>query len=245
MKNIIEIIFINMITLIRVIGIFAIIPVYHNLGGFSCFILVAVCFLTDCIDGMLARELKCSTFFGSIFDGISDKAFLIINLITIFTITKLAIIPILIEMLIALTQSMKYSQNMNVKSNLMGKTKMWIAGFLTSAIYIIDDLVFLESINNKYTKFLIDNANTIKTIMIIIVIVAEVLTLISYIKEYVESKNNLDSTQVIKSRELQLIEKFSNKKLSYMLFNHDFYMQCKDNANLKFLTKLAKSNKKV
>ena len=244
MKNIIKIIIINFITLIRVIGIFAIIPVYLHHGGFSCFVLVAMCFLTDCIDGMLARELKCSTFFGSILDGVSDKAFLIINLITILSITKLAIFPIIIEVLIALTQSLKYAHNMNVQSNLMGKAKMWIAGFLISAIYILEDKVFLNSFNTIFTNYLVDNAIMVKKVMLIIVIIAELLTLISYIKEYIESKNSLDNTQVIKSKELQLVEEVSNKKLGYMLFNHEFYMQHKNNANLKFIRNLAKSNKK-
>ena len=60
----------NFVTLLRVIGIFALIPVFKIYGGLATFMLSASCFLTDCIDGLMARGLKSSTFFGSLFDGL-------------------------------------------------------------------------------------------------------------------------------------------------------------------------------
>ena len=51
----------NFITLLRVVGIFALIPVYKTYGGLATFILSSLCFFTDFIDGFLARTWKTSS----------------------------------------------------------------------------------------------------------------------------------------------------------------------------------------
>ena len=114
----------NFVTLLRVIGIFALIPVFKIYGGFATFMLSASCFLTDCIDGLMARELKSSTFFGSLFDALSDKAFLVVNMILLMSISPLAIVPVFFELGIAYVQSVKFNKGMNIKSNMFGKVKM-------------------------------------------------------------------------------------------------------------------------
>ena len=47
----------NFITLLRVVGIFALIPVYKTYGGLATFILSSLCFFTDFIDGFLGKKL--------------------------------------------------------------------------------------------------------------------------------------------------------------------------------------------
>ena len=107
----------NFFTALRAAGIVCLIPVFKIYGGLATALLSAGCFATDFIDGILARKLKSSTFFGSLFDAISDKAFLIVNMILLISITPLAIVPILAELGIAAVQSLKYQSNMNVQSN--------------------------------------------------------------------------------------------------------------------------------
>ena len=73
-------IFVNLLTTIRIIGVFMIVPIFFKYGGIYAALVSIACYLTDSIDGFLARNLNASTFFGSLFDALSDKAFLVINL---------------------------------------------------------------------------------------------------------------------------------------------------------------------
>ena len=151
----------NFITLLRVVGIFALIPVYKKYGGFTTFLLSSLCFLTDFIDGFLARNLNASTFFGSLFDALSDKAFLVINLLLLMSISPYAIILIIFELTIALIQSIKYNIGMNIKSNIFGKIKMWVAGLIISVWYLLTDYKVIHHFN-------INNLNN-KTFLIIFI----------------------------------------------------------------------------
>ena len=71
-KNV-EIVFVNLITLTRLIGAIALPFIYCFKGAGNCALITLILFATDAIDGFLARTLHCSTFFGSMIDAISDK----------------------------------------------------------------------------------------------------------------------------------------------------------------------------
>ena len=175
----------NFITLLRVVGIFALIPVYKTYGGLATFILSSLCFFTDFIDGFLARTWKTSTFFGSLFDALSDKAFLVINMLLLMSISPYALILVIFELLIALIQSIKYNVGMNIKSNIFGKIKMWVAGLIISLWYLLTDYKVIHHFN-------LNNLNN-KTFLIIFIplFIIEVITIISYIIEYFSDKNKL------------------------------------------------------
>ena len=53
----------NFFTALRAAGIFCMIPVFKAYGGLATALLSVGCFITDFIDGKLARGLKSSTFF--------------------------------------------------------------------------------------------------------------------------------------------------------------------------------------
>ena len=69
----IKLILINSITITRLIGSLILPFVYYKYGASLVSLFIIILFLTDAIDGFLARKLKCSTFFGSILDACSDK----------------------------------------------------------------------------------------------------------------------------------------------------------------------------
>ena len=115
-----KLIIINMLTLIRVIGTIVLIPIYQNYGGMYVGILALICYLTDSIDGILARKWGASTFFGALFDGVADKLFTIVNFIVLYLITPYALIPILFEIAIIVIQFLKFALKLNVKSNIIG-----------------------------------------------------------------------------------------------------------------------------
>ena len=118
-----KLLFINFLTLIRIIITIVIIPVYNLYGGFYVSLIVLIGYLTDSIDGILARHWHASTFFGAFFDVVADKTFTIMNFILLYLIAPYAIIPIIIEISIMIVQIiiLKSSRKMAVKN--MGKVK--------------------------------------------------------------------------------------------------------------------------
>ena len=218
------------------IGIFALIPVYKTYGGLATFILSSLCFFTDFIDGFLARTWKTSTFFGSLFDALSDKAFLVINMLLLMSISPYAIILVIFELLIALIQSIKYNVGLNIKSNIYGKIKMWVAGIVISVSYLLTDNKFSSALNLK--KF--DN----KTFLIIFIplFLAELVTLISYIKEYFKDKVNLTDKKIKerKKEDDKTLNSMENVSFKDIMFKHSYYELYKDYGNLKLLKSLTK-----
>ena len=220
----------NFITLLRVIGIFAIIPVYKIYGGYITFLLATFCFLTDCIDGFLARKLKCSTFFGSLFDALSDKAFLVVNMLLLMSISPLAIILVLFELGIAYIQSVKYNKGMNIKTNIFGKIKMWIAGIVISISYL----------------FAKDANNILFSLLFLPLILCEVLTIGSYIKEFFDELKKI-TPQVLEQRDKEnkkLKKIIKNTTFKEIMFENKYYEKYKDYGNLKLVRTLSKKNKR-
>lgn len=236
----------NFVTLLRVIGIFALIPVYKIYGGFTTFMLSASCFLTDCIDGLMARELKSSTFFGSLFDALSDKAFLVINMILLMKISPLAIIPIIFELGIAYVQSVKYNKGMNIKSNMFGKVKMWVAGIVISLSYLLVDKTFLNYLGTSLA-IKMNELNEIKlfSVLFIPLVLSEILTLSSYLKEYFDENKKM-TPEFIKTKEEEekkVEEEISNVSFKKIMFEHEYYEKYKDYGNLKLVRTLSKKNR--
>lgn len=233
----------NFVTLLRIVGIFALIPIYKKYGGFLTFILSSFCFLTDFIDGLMARKLNSSTFFGSLFDALSDKAFLIISMILLISITPIAIIPIFFELGIAYIQSFKYNKNMNIKSNSYGKVKMWVAGIVISFSYLLVDSKFLNYLN---LGFLTDISElTLFSIIFLPLVISEIITIISYIKEYFDEQKKI-TPKILEKRikeEKKLEESIKNITFKDMLFQHEYYEKYKDFGNLKFLQKITSKKK--
>lgn len=236
----------NFVTLLRVIGIFALIPVFKIYGGFATFMLSASCFLTDCIDGLMARELKSSTFFGSLFDALSDKAFLVVNMILLMSISPLAIVPVFFELGIAYVQSVKYNKGMNIKSNMFGKVKMWIAGIIISMSYLLVDKEFLNYLGSNLAINMND-LNEIKlfSVLFMPLVLSEILTLGSYIKEYFDENKKM--TPEFKNKkeeeEKKIEEEISNVSFKEIMFEHEYYEKYKDYGNLKLVRTLSRKNR--
>ena len=248
----------NFFTALRVAGIICLIPVFKLYGGAATAMLSAGCFATDFIDGTLARKLKSSTFFGSLFDGISDKAFLIVNMLLLMSITPLAIIPIIAELGIAGVQSLKYQNNMNVQSNIFGKVKMWVAGITITLAYLLVDPTFINYLGADIASK-IAGLGDIKLFGAVLspLVLSELLTLGSYVKELLDGKNKeevLDEEKetVVKEtkkekeeeKREELEETLENMDLKDMLFDHEFYEKFKDEGNLKLIRSFAKRKKK-
>lgn len=239
----------NFITLIRAVGVVAIVPVFMCLGGFATFLLSLGCFATDCIDGFMARKFKCSSFFGSMLDATSDKAFLIINMILLATITPLAVVPILFELSIATVQKIKFNNNVNIKASIFGKVKMCIAAVCILACYLLIDKNFLNYISADLAIKVasMDHFKLFSAVLLPMVL-AQIVTLSTYIKEYFDYKKDEDNLteeqEKVKVKEEKLTEEIEETKLSEFLFSNEFYEEYKQCNNLQLVRTLIKKKRK-
>ena len=232
---------INFLTLIRVIGTIILVPIYNNFGGFSAGILSLVCYLTDSIDGILARHFKASTFFGALFDGTADKLFTIVNFIVLYLITPYALIPIIFELLIVLVQFIKYRRNLNIKSNIIGKFKVWILAMSVVATFFISDMNRLTFLPLGI-KEMIEKVPTTSLYFYLLLpaIIMEALTLLSYLMEIFTPQNIDILVEDKKEEPIKFTGKNKWENFKSVWLNPEYYLQHKDDSHLKKLTKLSK-----
>ena len=240
-----KLIIVNFLTLIRIIGTIVLIPLYNVFGGKIVGITSLICYLTDSVDGILARSWKVSTFFGAIFDGVADKLFTIVNFIILYLITPYALIPIIIEVLIVLVQAFKFSRNLNVQSNIIGKSKVWVLAISVVLTFFISDINNINIVSLEIKNWILNiSSSNLYLWFLIPTIIMELLTLFSYMFEICFPKN----IEIITTKK----EKIKSPKLTYeekkeyfknVVFNPEFYEKHKDDTNLRDLRKLSKKSR--
>ena len=236
-----KLLFVNILTFIRIIGTIILIPIYKTKGGLWAGIFSFICYATDVLDGFLARHFRVSTFFGALFDGIADKLFTIVNFIVLYLITPYAIIPIIFEVLTVILNLIKFNKNCNVGTNIIGKIKIWIlaisliTAFLISSVNDIT-LIPLEIRNN----ILSINQDKLYFYTLLPAIIICVLSFTSYAIEMF--KPNKKVSEVTHSKK-DVPYMDNNKGFNYfknIWLNPEFYYNHKNDTNLKNLRKLTK-----
>lgn len=193
-------IFVNLITTTRFIYTL-ILPILQLKISNTAFIInLVILFLTDTIDGFLARKCNVQTFYGSIMDTIADKTLSIVLLIILANHINILYVVLLCEILIALLNSFEMARRKRTKSILIGKVKMW---FLATTI-VCCYLHYFRIITAEVVDWLC-----------IITIVMQISTFVSYVKYLEEQKDNLRDKPNLKSM----------KDLKYILFDTDFYLK--------------------
>lgn len=234
---------INSLTLIRVLGTIILIPVYQNYGGLAVGFLSLICYLTDSIDGILARHWNASTFFGAFFDGVADKLFTIVNFIVLYLITPYALVPIIFEILIIIVQFVKFACKLNIQSNLIGKSKVWILAMCIVATFLASDINNLTFLSVQFREQILSlSSSNLYFCLLLPSIIMEFLTFVSYVLEGLFPKKINDLNQ-IESKELKMPKlKTRNiwENFKYIWLNPDFYNEHKNDTNLKELRKLSK-----
>ena len=112
--KIIELVFVNLITTTRLLGAFALPFIYVYHGPSVCALITIILFLTDAIDGFLARRLKISTFLGSMLDAFSDKLLNGISFIILGIEYNIMFAPLILELSILYTNYSTYRFGGNV-----------------------------------------------------------------------------------------------------------------------------------
>lgn len=192
-------IFVNLITTCRFLYTIILPFLQMRISNTAFIVNLIVLFLTDTVDGFLARKFRVQTFYGSLMDTIADKMLSMVLLIILMSHNHLLAVLLAGEILIALLNSFEMARRKRTKSIMIGKVKMWILAITIVAGYLnYFNVISLETVN----------------ILCAITVVSQILTFLSYIKYLEMQEHELRDKPKIKSF----------KDLKYVLFDTDFYL---------------------
>lgn len=198
---------VNIFTFSRIVGSIFLFPLYFNYGQRIVSYVLTGLFLTDWIDGYLARKFKVCTFFGSIMDTICDKTIAIVACIILCFLNPYMIYVIISEVLILLISMFNLTQNNTAKALYIGKLKMWIV----STCVVVG--FFLCGTDKTVVNLLVFIPSIIFELMVIYVYLARLL-----------------NGKIVVSHNKPKYK--SGKDIKMMLFSPEFYEKNKDSKGL-------------
>lgn len=200
-------IFVNLLTTGRLV-IALLLPFIKNKIFNNFFIgSIIIIFLTDFIDGKLARKYNIQTFFGSYMDTLANKVLNIILLIMLSDKSKMSLIMLILEISILIINSIGWILKKKTKSSILGRAKMWAIGITITLEYM-----------NYFNIINIDVNHIIVNLFIIITTIMQILVIVDYAIKFIKDDN----------KRLNIKLK-SWKDLAYILFNTDYYNSVNQN----------------
>lgn len=200
-------IFVNLLTTGRLV-IALLLPFIKNKIFNNFFIgSIIIIFLTDFIDGKLARKYNIQTFFGSYMDTLANKVLNIILLIMLSDKSKMSLIMLILEISILIINSIGWILKKKTKSSILGRAKMWAIGITITLEYM-----------NYFNIINIDVNHIIVNLFIIITTIMQILVIVDYVIKFIKDDN----------KRLNIKLK-SWKDLAYILFNTDYYNSVNQN----------------
>lgn len=139
----------NILTFMRILAPFFIIPVaiIKNVTWIAIFVVFFS--LTDAVDGFIARRYNFVSELGKDLDAVCDKVFASTLLLAASLFEPILIINLILEAIIALINTIAKLQNCDPRSHLLGKAKTCILypliglGYLTSYMDIVGIFIFV------------------------------------------------------------------------------------------------------
>lgn len=218
-----KLIFVNTITLIRLIGALLLPFIYHKYGASIVSLSIIIIFLTDAIDGFLARKLNVSTFFGSMLDGLSDKLLNVVSFVILGLEYDIMLTPLILEISILYTIYSTYRYGGNIQSSRIGKIKTIILD-----VFVVLSFVLLSLPALKINTFKNYNEEII-SVFALIIIISCLLALYDYLKKNKKARSNPKCFE-IKHQEKN---KKPLKLILKQLFDTNYYLKHKDESILK------------
>jgi len=157
----------NILTLSRVFSPFILLPLYYSNKMILFIIMIAIFSLTDAFDGYFARKYSKPSMFGKYLDAVVDKIFAATLLIPLLS-NKYYIVIFLLEAFITIVNVYAFLKKRNPTTKYIGKVKTVVLFLLICLLYLRNFIYF----NDLYL-----------TIVVILNIVLQIITLISYILE--------------------------------------------------------------
>ena len=214
---------VNAITASRVLGTFLLPTISSILTPLGTAIYIGSLWLTDAVDGYLARKWKVSTIFGANLDAFSDKLLGIAILIYLRTFFPSMIIPLIAEFSILGVNWHYGRKGADVKSSKLGKKKTVLFG-ITATLAVLSTL--------SLTSVL---ASVIPT-LITLTSCVQIYTLADYVsthKKYLKThkpKNDVSHLGIIETIKA-IIKLLGDEKI----YSPNYYKEHKDEPLLDML----------
>jgi CDP-diacylglycerol--glycerol-3-phosphate 3-phosphatidyltransferase len=149
-------------------------------------IVIIIIWISDLLDGYLARQRNEISELGKIIDPVADKTAIIS--ISIVMILK-GLIPVWFFIIVVLRDVLilsgglylKASKNIVLQSNWIGKVTVFMIGF-TILIYLFSNINIFLSYHNEFTELLL-------FILLLLSLVMIVFSIISYLKRFFQAFN--------------------------------------------------------
>ena len=193
MRNLMKIL-VNLLTTSRLIITIFLMILFESISQNKFIAIIAILFLTDFIDGKLARKYNVQTIYGSMMDTIGDKAMSIGLSIILIKKVPIIILPLLGEIIISLINIIGEIMEKKPESSPLGKIKMWIVSITIIICYIS----YFKKMNIK-----------IEDIGCFITFILQIFVIIDYVKRL---KNKQKKPPL-----------YSKEKLLYRLFSTKYY----------------------
>ena len=211
-------IIVNSLTISRIIGTLFIPLMFNSLSKIMFILIIILLFITDAIDGPLARHWEVSTIAGTILDMSADKIFGFAILIIISNIYPIMLIPALLEIVIAVTNLISTNKGNISKSSQIGRIKtivMWACISILFLTGMTEELIDILNINN--------NKYIIEFIAISTAIISEFVVAADYIIKAIKNNNkgNKKLFNIIKDKE-------KLKFIKNIIFDEKYYILTKD-----------------
>lgn len=192
--------FVNIITTIRFVYTLFLPILKAKVSKVAFFINIVILFLTDSIDGILARKFKVQSLYGALMDTVADKALCIVLLMLLTKNIEIIFVLIIFELIIALINTIAMIKGKKTKSIIVGKIKMCVL-----SVNIILNYLYLFGILDK----------NLAIISAYITIFIQLMTVINYLV-YVFKSEKTQGKTIFQVRNMQ--------DLKYVLFDTEYYL---------------------
>lgn len=188
---------VNFITISRLIFSWFFVFLSESIEYHFLLLLIIILFLTDFIDGFLARKFKVQTLFGSMLDTLADKVLSLVLIVPFLSENSVLYFMVGGEILITLINTSARFRGKLTRVCILGKIKMW----LLSITIILFYLNLFYYINNSFIF-----------LMVIITFIFQLIVIVYYIL-YLKKQI---------CREKWIINK---SNFIYILFDTEYYLK--------------------
>lgn len=233
MKNKGAKIFVNSITMTRVIGTLLLPFISLHVSSGTLVLYVIALLLTDTFDGLFARKFNACTIFGSLLDASADKLLAIATLCVIAYDYPIMLVPVITETIIIIINVKGISKGSSTESSTLGKLKTWglgiiiVIGFFTifanEIILLFNDNLIGNALIDIFT-YLKDNNYTVVASLAFIAAGADIMVAADY-RMRVKQEVLKAEQSGLKAKEIKIKK---GKDLIFALFDADYYKATKN-----------------
>ncbi len=217
--------FVNYLTLMRTVATILLPFLWRVLNPLILLIFVVLILITDFFDGLLARTFHVQTLFGTIMDSVADKCFGIMIILILSTYNIIFILPLILEIGIALINLLGSIFGAVTKSSFLGRTKMWFLGiaifFGILSIYEQDILSIIHiDFIKSFINILVANMDNLIFSSIFLTAGSEFMVAVDYSRHIIKDLNKKNIKYKYKFK--------SNEELKHILFETEYCIEHKN-----------------